>query len=75
MRKFFAAWKRFGLWLANAVGLLLFAIIYALVFAPLAAVVKLSGRRFLPRFTGGEKTYCLPKDRIEPTLEYMKRQW
>ena len=73
--RFFAAWKKVGLWLANAVALVLFAIIYALMFVPLAIAVKLSGKHFLPRFTGDEESYFLKREPIENSLKAMKRQW
>ena len=75
MKKFFAAWKQFGQWMAHAVGMLIFAVLYMVLFAPLALVLKLSGRHFLPRFTGEEKTYFLPREKIEPTMDFLKRQW
>jgi hypothetical protein len=73
--KLFAAWRRLGELLAHAVAMVLFAALYFVVFAPLALFMKLRGRRFLPHFTGKEPTYFLPKARIEPTIESMKRQW
>lgn len=38
-------------------------------------VLKLRGKRMLPHFTGQEKTYYLPKEPIEHSIEAMKRQW
>ena len=60
--------------MANFVGIALFSILYFVVFAPVAAVLKVRGRKFLPHFRGDERSYFLPKDRIEPTLEFMRRQ-
>lgn len=60
--------------MANLVGIALFIILYVLVFSPIALVVKLRGRKFLPRFRGDETTYFLPKAQIDPTLESMRRQ-
>ena len=71
---FFAKWKRVGEFIAHGVGMVLFALLWLVVFAPVALLMKLLGRKFLPRFTGREETYFLPKARIEPTLESMRRQ-
>ena len=72
--KFFAGWKRVGEFIAHAIGMLLFALLWLVVFAPVALVMKMLGRRFLPCFTGREETYFLPKARIEASLESMRRQ-
>jgi hypothetical protein len=69
-----AAWKRFGHTMANLVGVALFTILYVLVFSPIALVMKLRGRKFLPHFRGDEATFFLPKAKIAPTLESMRRQ-
>ena len=69
-----AAWKRFGQRIGGLVGLGMFAVLYVVLFAPVALILKMRGRRFLPRFRGDEPSYFLPKDRIEPTLEFMRRQ-
>ena len=75
MKKIWDGWKRFCLAGAAYFGLALFAVLYVVVFAPLAIFMKLRGRRFLPQFTGNEKTFYFAKDKIEPTLDYMRRQW
>lgn len=75
LKKIWNGWKRICLGAAAYFGLGLFAILYVVVFAPLAIFMKLRGKRFLPQFKGDESTFYFTKDKIEPTLDYMKRQW
>ena len=74
-RKIKSAWMRFGEKMAEYFGIGLFAVLYVVAFAPMALACRMLGKRFLPHFRGDEKTYYLPKEKIEPTMEYMKRQW
>jgi hypothetical protein len=74
-KKLWQGWKRFGFFMAKLFGYLLFAILYVVVFAPVALVAKLRGRQFLPHFDKSAPTYFLPRDKIEATLEYLRRQW
>jgi hypothetical protein len=71
---FLAKGRRVGELIAHGVGIALFALLWLLAFAPVALAMKLTGRKFLPKFTGSEDTYFLPKERIEPTLESMRKQ-
>ena len=75
LKRAWAAWKRFGQRMAEFVGVLIFAVLYFVAFAPLAAVMKVLGKRFLPSFTGEEATYYHKKEEIQPTREYLQRQW
>lgn len=75
-------WKRIearlkpvGEAMALALSAVVFGLFYWVLFAPVALVMKVRGRRFLPQFTGSEPTFFLPKERIEPTLKWMSRQW
>lgn len=70
-----AKWKRFGARAGEIFGIVLFTIMYWLLFAPVALFFKARGRRFLPQLGDQDKTWYLPKEKIDPTLEYMKRQW
>jgi hypothetical protein len=70
-----AVLKPVGEWMAFALSAVVFGLFYWLLFAPVALVMKVRGRHFLPRFTGDEPTFFLPKDPIEPTLKWMSRQW
>jgi hypothetical protein len=72
---FFAAWKRFGMRMGEYVSIGLFAILYVIGFAPIALIQKMLGKKFLPCFEKDAKSYFLPKDKIEPTMEFLKRQW
>ena len=74
-RKLWQGWKRFGFFMARLFGRVLFAILYVVVFAPVALVVKLRGRHFLPQFDKPAPSYFRPRDKIEATLEYLRRQW
>lgn len=67
-------WLRAGEVAAHGLGLVIFTILFVLVFGPYAILARLAGKRFLPRFTGQEGTYFLPKDPIEPTLEWASKQ-
>jgi hypothetical protein len=69
-----AKWKRFGDFMSEKVTLVIFTLLFVVVFAPVAIVLKLMKRRFLPQFTGNEETYYLPKQHIKPTVESLKRQ-
>jgi hypothetical protein len=60
---------------AFALSAVVFGVLYWVLFAPVALVVKIRGRRLLPHFRGDEKTFFQPKDPIEPTLKWMSRQW
>jgi len=61
--------------IAWILSMVIFAILYVIAFAPLALVMKLRGRRFLPVLDGTEKTYFFPKEKITPDMAFMKRQW
>jgi hypothetical protein len=74
LKRFWTAWKHFGEVIAGYVAVAIFAVLYVIAFAPIAILLKLRGRRFLPVFRGDEATYFLPKDKIEPTMEFMKKQ-
>lgn len=74
-KRAWGAWKRFGQKMAELVGVAIFAVLYCVAFAPMAAVLKLMGRRFLPVFQGSEESYYHRKDEIRPTREYLQRQW
>ncbi len=67
-------WKRFGEFMAEKVTLVIFTLLFVFLFAPFAIVLKLLGKHFLPRFTGEEESYYLPKEHIKPTVESLKRQ-
>lgn len=54
---------------------IIFGILWLVAFAPLALFMKVRRRRFLPVFHGDEPTFFLPKEKMEPTIEAMKRQW
>lgn len=60
---------------AHLFGAVLFGILYYVALGPMALIVKASGRKLLPRFTGDESTYYLPKEPIPPTLDRAKKQW
>ena len=60
--------------MAGYVAVVLFAVLYIIAFAPIALVFRMRGRRFLPVFRGDEDTYFLPKERIEPTLDFLRKQ-
>ena len=66
--------KRVADAISRFVAMGLFSVLYVVVFAPVALFMKLRGRKFLPEFTGSESTYFLPKERVEPTLESMRKQ-
>ncbi len=68
-------WKQLGFFLARLFGYVLFAVLYVVLFAPVALIAKLLGKHFLPQFPSSTPTYFLPKERIKPTLEYLRRQW
>ncbi|MGC8840898.1 MAG: hypothetical protein ACP5QZ_05500 [Candidatus Sumerlaeaceae bacterium] len=68
-------WKKLGALLAKLFGQVLFALLYLLLFTPVALAAKLIGKHFLPRFSSADSTYFLPKEKIEPTLDYLRRQW
>jgi hypothetical protein len=74
LSRFWTKWKRFGERMSNYFGIGLFAVMYFTMFAPLAILFKIMGRKFLPHFNGDEPTFFLPKARIEPTLESMEKQ-
>lgn len=67
--------KAVGERMAFALSVAVFGFFYWVLFAPVAAVMKIRRRRFLPRFTGDEPSFFLPKEPIEPTLKWMSRQW
>ena len=67
--------KRFGDKASWYLTVAIFAVLWVLVFAPMAIIGKLTGKKFLPRFTGKESTYFMPKEPVEPTLARMRKQW
>ncbi|MCX7625226.1 MAG: hypothetical protein N2Z21_03325 [Candidatus Sumerlaeaceae bacterium] len=68
-------WQRFGVFLARLFGHAIFAVLYVFLFAPVALIAKLTGKRFLERFETPVHTFFTPKEKIRPTLDYMRRQW
>ena len=74
-KKLWAQWTSLGHTINHFLTVVIAAVLFVVGFAPLAIIMKLRGRKFLPYFTGSESTYYLPKDQPEPTMERMKRQW
>lgn len=68
-------WQRLGFFLARLFGHVLFAVLYVVLFAPIALVAKIAGKRFLERYETPVRTFFTPKERISPTLDYLRRQW
>ena len=75
LKKLWSKWQNLGFFLAKLFGHVLFALLYILLFAPTALIAKLLGKRFLERFEKPSETYFLPKERTDPTLDYLRRQW
>jgi hypothetical protein len=67
-------WKLFGDFMSEVVTRIIFSILFVVVFAPVAIVLKLMGKRFLPQFKSTDTTFYLPKEKLPPSLEVMKRQ-
>jgi hypothetical protein len=74
MKSLWQRWQRLGQFLARIFGHVLFAVLYVVAFAPVALVAKLTGKKFLERFEGEHDTFFLPKEKISPTLDFLRRQ-
>lgn len=74
LRELWRRWHKLGQAMAELFSRLLFALLYIGLFAPVALVAKLSGRRFLPTFDRKSSSYYLPKEKVEPTIEFLRRQ-
>jgi hypothetical protein len=74
-RRFVSGWNRAGERAAQLFGIVLFALLYFVALAPVALLLKLTGKKLLPEFTGEESTFYLPKEPMEHTLEQARRQW
>lgn len=75
LTRFFRRWKQLGMQIGEWVSVGFFAVLYVFVFAPVAIGAKLARKRFLPHFPANAPTFFLRKEKIEPTMEYMRRQW
>lgn len=67
-------WMRAGEVAAHGLGLVIFTLLFIFAFGPYAIACKLAGKRFLPRYTGNETSFYLPREVVEPTLEWAKKQ-
>ncbi len=74
IRRIHGGLKRFGDFMTHWVGMLIFVVLYAVCFAPMAVWHKMTGKRFLPHFTGDETSFFLQRKPVEPTMEFMKKQ-
>ncbi len=72
--RFRRGWMRAGERAAHYFGIALFAVLWLLIFAPFALLLKLMGKQFLPKFRGDETTYYLPRKPLQHTLEEMRKQ-
>ena len=60
---------------AGYLAIVIFFVLYIIAFAPLALIMRMRGRHFLPQFARDANSFYLMKEKIEPTPERMKRQW
>jgi hypothetical protein len=68
-------WKKFGHFAAEWFSRALFALLYLLLFAPVALIARLAGKRFLPHFDANCESFFLPKEKIPPRIERLRKQW
>jgi len=68
-------WLRAGEFAAHIVGIGVFAVLWVLVLAPTAILLKLSGKRLFPEWKSNATSYYLPKEPLKHTLEEVRRQW
>jgi hypothetical protein len=79
MKQLFTAFLKGVKWIGGKIGVIittiLLTLIYCSVFALTAILLRLSRKRLLPAFKKEAQTYWLPKEKIEPTMESMRRQF
>ncbi len=79
MKQVFTFFLKVVKWIGRRIGavitILLLTVVYCTIFALTAILLKLSGKRLLPACKKGTQTYWLPKEKIEPTMDFMRRQF
>jgi|GEM_PF-1793556 hypothetical protein len=68
-KRFFAAWKRFALFVGLVNTHLLLFLVYWLVFGPFSLALKLLGKDHLRLRPRQADSYWLPREPDEPTIE------
>ena len=79
MKQVFTFFLKVVKWIAGRIGalitIMLLTVVYCTIFALTAILLKLSGKRLLPDCKKGTQTYWLPKEKIDPTMDFMRRQF
>lgn len=60
---------------AAVLGIAIFAVLYVIVFAPTAIIMKLSGKKFFTPEEANAESWFVSRSQLPATLEWMKRQW
>lgn len=68
-------WMQFARALAFVNTRIILTLVYVLLLAPVALLLRLMGKDYLDRRLGGEESYWKAKESVDPTLEQSKRQF
>jgi hypothetical protein len=74
-KKIKSGWKKFTHKLAAVQTVIILSIAYFTVFALTSVLLKIFGKKLLPRFRPTERTCWTPKEKIENTMRFLKRQF
>jgi hypothetical protein len=79
MKQVFTFFLNVVKWIGGKIGAvittILLMVVYCTIFALTAIILKLSGKRLLPGYKKGIQSYWVPKEKIEPTMDFMRRQF
>lgn len=79
MKHILTFFLKIGKWIGGKIGALvtviLLTLVYCTIFALTAIFLKLSGKSLLPAYKKGTQSYWVPKEKIEPTMDFMRRQF
>jgi hypothetical protein len=74
-KKIKSGWKKFTKRLIAVQTVIILSLAYFTVFALTAVLVKIFGKKLLPHFRRTDMTYWTKKEKIENTMDFLKRQF